>query len=294
MGTAALVALSLLAASGTAQAFCGAAPAIMPRGVTGGAAVRGLGGTWLPTARWGRSRPRPGAALRQSEEPKVEVGEGVEHQAGGQIEKVEPPLKATSKYTPEEAEKIGNLVADDEWMGLTMEITELVRVAILEETKKNARDFLGKDDYKVGDISKELDARVKQEVAKLRGKDEYELGDLSVALDTISKEMVCEMTGKDKYEFGDLSTEIDSRVKTSVAKFCGEFPRFTYHPSPAAYHLSPVAYLSPITYRPNPLASCQNSGLSEQMFRLRVAQAHRDAPTWQARRSTGWATLVSK
>ena len=258
MGTAALVALSLLAASGTAQAFCGAAPALMPRGVTGGAAVRGLGGTWLPTARWGRSRPRPGAALRQSEEPKVEVGEGVEHQAGGQIEKVEPPLKATSKYTPEEAEKIGNLVADDEWMGLTMEITELVRVAILEETKKNARDFLGKDDYKVGDISKELDARVKQEVAKLRGKDEYELGDLSVALDTISKEMVCEMTGKDKYEFGDLSTEIDSRVKTSVAKFCGHpslvsFPT-TRHPPPITYHPSPTYHLSPIARTRLPLA----------------------------------------
>ena len=42
-----------------------------------------------------------------------------------------------------------------------MELTELVRVAVLEDIKKNARDFLGKDDYKLGDISKTLDARVK-------------------------------------------------------------------------------------------------------------------------------------
>ena len=49
--------------------------------------------------------------LRQSEEPLAE---------GGKLEKAEPPLVATSKYTPEEAEKIGNLVADDEWMGLTV------------------------------------------------------------------------------------------------------------------------------------------------------------------------------
>lgn len=31
----------------------------------------------------------------------------------------------------------------------------------------------------MGDISKEIDARVKAEVAKLRGKEDYELGDLS-------------------------------------------------------------------------------------------------------------------
>ena len=53
-----------------------------------------------------------------------------------------------------------SLVADDEWEGLGMELTELVRVSIIEDVKKNARDFLGKDDYMVGDISKEIDSRV--------------------------------------------------------------------------------------------------------------------------------------
>jgi len=127
-----------------------------------------------------------------------------------------------SKLTSDEVEKVGNLVADDEWMGLSMEMSEMVRTAILEDTKKNLGDFIGKDEYKVGDISKEIDSRVKTEVAKLRGKDEYELGDLSVALDNLSKEMTCNLTGKDDYEFGDLSTEIDTRIKSKVADFSGK------------------------------------------------------------------------
>ena len=45
------------------------------------------------------------------------------------------------------------------------------------------RDFLGKEEYKVGDVSKEVDKRVKAEVARLRQKDDYELGDLSIVLD---------------------------------------------------------------------------------------------------------------
>lgn len=120
------------------------------------------------------------------------------------------------------AAEIGNLVADDEYLGLTMELTELVRIAIREEMKAKLRDFIGADDYKVGDISKELDGRIKSEVARLRGKETYELGDLSVALDTFAKEEVTRLTGKDGYEFGDLSVEIDKRVKEAVGKFTGK------------------------------------------------------------------------
>jgi hypothetical protein len=69
----------------------------------------------------------------------------------------------------EKKEAVGNLVEDDEWMGLSMELGELVRTAIIEDLKKNARDFLGKEEYKVGDISKEIDTRVKEEVARFRG-----------------------------------------------------------------------------------------------------------------------------
>lgn len=121
----------------------------------------------------------------------------------------------------EKKKAVGNLVADDEWNGLAMELSEVVRVAIVEDLKKNAREFTGKDEYQFGDLSREVDVRVKDEVANLRGKEEYELGDFVVAMDELSKKKTEELTGK-AYEPGDLSIEIDSRVKSSVAKFCGK------------------------------------------------------------------------
>lgn len=118
-------------------------------------------------------------------------------------------------------EAVGNLVADDEWMGLSMELSEIVRVAVIEDIKSKARDFLGKEDYKVGDISKEIDSRVKGEVAKMRGKEEYEIGDFVLAMDEMSKSLTEELTGK-PYEPGDLSIELDKRVKSAVANFVGK------------------------------------------------------------------------
>lgn len=127
------------------------------------------------------------------------------------------------QFSSEEEKKkaVGNLVADDEWAGLSMELAEVVRLAVLEDIKRNAREFLNKEDYQMGDISKEVDSRVKKQVAKLRDKDEYELGDLVLALDELSKQYTEELTGK-PYEAGDLSMEIDKRVKERVAEWCGK------------------------------------------------------------------------
>ena len=66
-------------------------------------------------------------------------------------------------------------MANEEWSGLSMELTEVIATAVIEDLKKNSRDFLGKDDYSVGDFSKEIDKRVKDEVAKMREKDDYEV-----------------------------------------------------------------------------------------------------------------------
>eukprot|EP00529_Nitzschia_sp_RCC80_P029907 CAMPEP_0113445004 /NCGR_PEP_ID=MMETSP0014_2-20120614/2961_1 /TAXON_ID=2857 /ORGANISM="Nitzschia sp." /LENGTH=307 /DNA_ID=CAMNT_0000336039 /DNA_START=1272 /DNA_END=2195 /DNA_ORIENTATION=- /assembly_acc=CAM_ASM_000159 len=118
-------------------------------------------------------------------------------------------------------ENVGNLVANDEWEGLTMELSALIRTAIVEDVKTNAREFLGKDDYKLGDFTKEIDNKVKEEVANLREKDEYEIGDLSIVVDEWAKEKTSELTGK-PYETGDLSREIDKRVKNAAAEFCGK------------------------------------------------------------------------
>ena len=129
--------------------------------------------------------------------------------------------EGASLTSEQKKQVVGNLVSDDEWEGLGMELTELVRVAVVEDLKKNAREFLGKDEYKLGDITKEIDGRVKTEVAKVRGKDEYELGDFVMAMDEMSKSMTEDLTGK-PYVAGDLSVELDSRIKSAVANFCGK------------------------------------------------------------------------
>ena len=100
----------------------------------------------------------------------------------------------TTTITKAEVEKIGNLVEDDEWLGLATELAIVFWSAVRETIKANVADFIGKGDYKLDDVSKEADARIKGMVADLRGKDEYELGDLSIALDTLVKEEVREMT----------------------------------------------------------------------------------------------------
>jgi hypothetical protein len=121
----------------------------------------------------------------------------------------------------EQKEAVGNLVADDEWAGVTMELGELVKKAVIEDLKAKGRDFLGSDTYKMGDFSKEVDARIKQGVAAIRGKPEYEVGDLILSLDEMSKDMTEKLTGK-PYEVGDLSLEIDRRVKKAVASYIGK------------------------------------------------------------------------
>lgn len=116
---------------------------------------------------------------------------------------------------------IGNLVADDEWAGVTMELGELVKTAVMEDLKAKSREFLGKDEYKLGDLSIEIDSRVKEGVASIRGKSNYDIGDLTIALDEMSKNFTANLTGK-PYEAGDLSIEIDSRIKKAVAGYVGK------------------------------------------------------------------------
>ena len=119
-----------------------------------------------------------------------------------------------------EREAVTNLVADDEWEGLSIELGHIVKKAVVEDLKANAPDFLG-DPYELGDISRQVNARVKQGVAQMRGKEDYEVGDLVLSLDEMSKSLTEEFTDK-PYETGDLSREIDQRVKRVVAEYCGK------------------------------------------------------------------------
>jgi hypothetical protein len=81
------------------------------------------------------------------------------------------PASSSPQTEEEKAKAVGNLIENDEWLGLTLELSELVRTAVIEDIKTNAREFLGKDNYELGDISKQIDSRVKTEVARMRGKE---------------------------------------------------------------------------------------------------------------------------
>ena len=103
-------------------------------------------------------KSRTVASLRPFEHTSIETR--LFDTVGPNDEEIESMMEKT-KLTDEEIENVGNLVTDDEWMGLGMELSEIVRCAVLEEAKKNTADFIGKEDYKIGDITKEIDTRVK-------------------------------------------------------------------------------------------------------------------------------------
>jgi len=56
----------------------------------------------------------------------------------------------------------------------------------------------------------------------MSGKEEYEFGDLSIEIDKRVKESVASFCGKESYEFGDLSKELAKRMKSGVASYTGK------------------------------------------------------------------------
>lgn len=78
----------------------------------------------------------------------------------------------------------------------------------------------GKDSYELGDFVMVMDELAKNVTEDLTGKP-YEAGDLSIEIDKRIKKAVAEFCGKEEYEFGDLSREISSRVQVcSVSLEC--------------------------------------------------------------------------
>ena len=76
--------------------------------------------------------------------------------------------------------------------------------------------------YEAGDLSIELDKRVKGAVAGYCGTDEYQFGDLSKEIDQRVKNRVSDYIGKDEYEFGDISKEIENKRREWVKGYLGE------------------------------------------------------------------------
>lgn len=158
-----------------------------------------------------------------------------------------------TKLTEEEVEKVGNLVADDEWLGLGMELSEMVRIAVIEQTKKNTADFIGKEDYKVGtllhwfmcfticvitmliytslflqmgDITKEIDSRVKVSSLELCCFVSVCIVHLIVSHNDFyyspRQTEVAKIRGKDNYELGDLTMALDQISKDMTCKMTGK------------------------------------------------------------------------
>jgi hypothetical protein len=94
-------------------------------------------------------------------------------------------------------------------------------ILVLDELSKQYTEKLTGKPYEAGDLSKEIDTRVKSTVAEYCGKDTYEFGDLTREVSSRVKSRVEEFTGK-PYEFGDIARTVEERRKGWVKNFLGE------------------------------------------------------------------------
>ena len=74
-------------------------------------------------------------------------------------------------------------------------------VEIDKRVKDSVAEFCGKDTYSPGDLSKELAKRTKSGILKYTGKDSYKFGD-------ITAKAIKDYTGKDDYQFGDVTKKL--------------------------------------------------------------------------------------
>lgn len=74
----------------------------------------------------------------------------------------------------------------------------------MDTLAKNMTSDLTGRPYEAGDLSVELDRRIKNSVAKFCSKDSYVVGDLSKEIDRRVKERVAAYLKKDTYEIGDV------------------------------------------------------------------------------------------
>ena len=98
------------------------------------------------------------------------------------------------------------------WLRTTATTAEGALAEGTDSGEGDLNNLTQKDEYEFGDLSRWVDARLKDRVNKLTQKDEYEFGDLSRWVDARVKDRVNEMTGKSSYDFGDLSKAVATRV----------------------------------------------------------------------------------
>jgi len=80
-------------------------------------------------------------------------------------------------------------------------------------------DFIGKEDYEFGDVTKEINKRANKATAAL---DDIYLDDVAKELELASQAAVTSFTGKEQYEFGDISKTVADKATSAVADFTGK------------------------------------------------------------------------
>lgn len=113
-------------------------------------------------------------------------------------------------------EEIEEMVEDDEWIGFTVQLSQAVREVVME-----ALDTMKDDMYKAEKVTKQVDARIKAEVARWRGKESYEIGDFVKAISEACQTIIEDVTGsKPMKQLGEFTTKVDTKVKKAAADFC--------------------------------------------------------------------------
>jgi len=99
------------------------------------------------------------------------------------------------------------------------EATSMASGTVQRAVAESLADFVGKKNYAFEDVTKEINSRCADAVAKL---DDVYLGDIMKEMDLAGQAAVASFTGKEVYEFGDISKEIDQRAKVAVSAFTGK------------------------------------------------------------------------
>lgn len=90
---------------------------------------------------------------------------------------------------------------------------------VREAVASSLTNFVGKEDYDIQDVTKEIRSRVGKAVKAL---DDIYFEDIAREMDLAAQAAVASFTGKEDYEFGDVTKEVQKRAKESVAKFTGK------------------------------------------------------------------------
>lgn len=91
--------------------------------------------------------------------------------------------------------------------------------SVQQAVAESLADFVGKEEYEFGDVTKAVNQRCAKAVAAL---DDIYIEDIQREMNLAGQAAVTSFTGKEEYEFGDISSEVATRAKGAVSSFTGK------------------------------------------------------------------------